>query len=148
MSLPLIRSYYGVPAWRWRDITVDGRPCVIIGSATGTMHLRVRFTDGSVASAHPTWRVDYRDRVSTLRRLAYELAHGNRPQLFEGRLHWYSPERAETCGSPLGEYGLSELPDDHEGEHAGAPYTLEPHNLNGPLTDAEVAEWEALEAGE
>lgn len=96
MSLPLIRSYYGVPAWRGRDITVDGKPCVIIGSATGTMHLRVRFTDGSVASAHPTWRVDYRDRVSTLRRLVH----------------------------------------------------MEPHFLNQPLTDAEVAEWEALEVGE
>lgn len=74
MSIQRIREFYNVPAKRGMRVVVDGKPGVIVGSRSDSMHLNVRF-DGIdyPLPVHPTWRVEYDVPTS----------HSNRPEATE-----------------------------------------------------------------
>lgn len=79
---------------RW-TVNADGDPEVTNGYGKPFALTRARTNLQGVEHDALVAAVRDADRLSVVRRLVYELAHGNRPQLFEGRLHWYSPERAD-----------------------------------------------------
>ena len=59
MSLPYVRRFYKVPAFRGRVIHFEGRPAQIMSA---TAHLHVRFLDARKPRygwLHPTWHTDY-----------------------------------------------------------------------------------------
>jgi len=65
MSMEYVRSYYGVPAKRGRQVRLGlgfgkrlaGKGGVITGSRG--QYLRVRLDDGERVLLHPTWEVTY-----------------------------------------------------------------------------------------
>ncbi len=73
-SLSWIRGYYGVPAFRGRPVTFEGRPGRITGSSGP--HLLVRLDDCDYPLIlHPTWHVQYPPYVKTP--AAGEVNHAN-----------------------------------------------------------------------
>jgi hypothetical protein len=64
MTAQYIRQYYGVPAKRGMQITVDGTPATIVGFAGARLRIRLDGRDG-IFSAHPTWNVQYPNPAST-----------------------------------------------------------------------------------
>jgi hypothetical protein len=64
-SFDFVRTYYGVPAKRGLRVTVDGKPGRITRGRGG--YIMVRFDGMKFSRAcHPTWRVDYSPRPSSL----------------------------------------------------------------------------------
>jgi hypothetical protein len=56
-----VRRFYGVPAYRGREVTFLGHPYTILSSTGSHLWLRSSYSGRRLGPVHPTWKMDYGD---------------------------------------------------------------------------------------